>query len=72
MAKTAWDTSHIHIEVNDQNEGQIRARITGNATSCGCPAFSAMGTIGHRRVASRGFGGISGSRGGRAAGRVVR
>ncbi len=32
MAKTAWDTSHVHIEVKDQHAGQVRVRITGNAT----------------------------------------
>ncbi|UTR80684.1 MULTISPECIES: hypothetical protein [Streptomyces] len=51
MAKTAWDTSHIHIEVNDQNEGQIRARITGNATFLRLPRILGHGD---HRSSSRG------------------
>ncbi|MER6599087.1 SulP family inorganic anion transporter [Streptomyces rubiginosohelvolus] len=32
VAKTAWDTSHVHIEIHDQNESPIRVQLTGNAT----------------------------------------
>jgi len=31
IAKTAWDTSHLHLEV-DQGNGPIRASLNGNAT----------------------------------------
>ena len=68
VAKTAWATSHIHIEVNDQNEGQIRVRITGNATFLRLPRILGHGDL---RSSSRGvtrFGGISGGRGGGAVG----
>ncbi|OAR22093.1 sulfate transporter [Streptomyces sp. ERV7] len=32
VAKTAWETSHVHIDVTDQGGGTVRVRITGNAT----------------------------------------
>jgi MFS superfamily sulfate permease-like transporter len=32
VAKTAWETSHIHVEVTDSGSGPVRIRVTGNAT----------------------------------------
>ncbi|TDO51632.1 MFS superfamily sulfate permease-like transporter [Kribbella sp. VKM Ac-2527] len=32
VAKTAWDTSHVRLEVTDEGTGPITARLTGNAT----------------------------------------
>ncbi|MFD9861747.1 SulP family inorganic anion transporter [Streptomyces alboflavus] len=32
VVKTAWETSHVHIEVVDKGAGPIRARLSGNAT----------------------------------------
>ncbi|MFD9885781.1 SulP family inorganic anion transporter [Streptomyces alboflavus] len=32
VVKTAWETSHVHIEVVDKGAGPIRAHLSGNAT----------------------------------------
>ena len=32
VAKTAWETSHVHIQVDDPGIGPVRVRILGNAT----------------------------------------
>ncbi|WP_275297653.1 solute carrier family 23 protein [Streptomyces sp. CdTB01] len=32
VVKTAWETSHIHIDVDDTGEGAVRVRIRGHAT----------------------------------------
>ncbi|WJV45147.1 SulP family inorganic anion transporter [Streptomyces flavofungini] len=32
VVKTAWETSHVHIEVVDKGVGPIRAHLSGNAT----------------------------------------
>ncbi|GGN65315.1 sulfate transporter [Streptomyces albiflavescens] len=32
VAKTAWETSNVHIEVDDQGDGPVLVRILGNAT----------------------------------------
>lgn len=32
IAKTAWETSHIHLDVADSGTGPIRVALTGNAT----------------------------------------
>lgn len=32
IAKTAWDTSNLHLEVIDNGSGPITARLSGNAT----------------------------------------
>ncbi|MFE0135960.1 SulP family inorganic anion transporter [Streptomyces sp. NPDC059037] len=32
VIKTAWETSHVHVEVVDKGAGPIRAHLSGNAT----------------------------------------
>ncbi|MER6476731.1 SulP family inorganic anion transporter [Streptomyces filamentosus] len=32
VAKTAWEASHVKLEVLDEGTGPVRARLTGNAT----------------------------------------
>ncbi|MEV0318488.1 SulP family inorganic anion transporter [Streptomyces sp. NPDC050658] len=32
VVKTAWETSHVHVEVVDKGAGPIRAHLSGNAT----------------------------------------
>ncbi|MEU6040241.1 SulP family inorganic anion transporter [Actinomadura sp. NPDC047616] len=32
VLKTAWETSHVHLDVDDDGTGPIRVRLTGNAT----------------------------------------
>ncbi|MFC8124313.1 SulP family inorganic anion transporter [Streptomyces sp. NPDC057302] len=32
VMKTAWETSHVHVEVVDKGAGPIRVHLTGNAT----------------------------------------
>jgi MFS superfamily sulfate permease-like transporter len=32
VAKTAWETSHVHVAVDDCGDGPITVRLTGNAT----------------------------------------
>ncbi|QIB42524.1 SulP family inorganic anion transporter [Streptomyces aureoverticillatus] len=32
VVKTAWETSHVHIDVVDKGAGPIRAHLSGNAT----------------------------------------
>ena len=32
VAKTAWDTSHLHLDVKDAGAGPITVRLSGNAT----------------------------------------
>ncbi|MFD0416425.1 SulP family inorganic anion transporter [Streptomyces sp. NPDC127108] len=32
IVKTAWETSHVHVEVVDKGAGPIRAHLSGNAT----------------------------------------
>ncbi|MDQ0792856.1 SulP family inorganic anion transporter [Streptomyces sp. B1I3] len=32
VAKTAWDASHIALDVDDEGAGPVRARLSGNAT----------------------------------------
>ncbi|WP_433335416.1 SulP family inorganic anion transporter [Spirillospora sp. CA-294931] len=32
VVKTAWDTSHVHLDVDDPGEGPIEVRLIGNAT----------------------------------------
>jgi MFS superfamily sulfate permease-like transporter len=32
VAKTAWDISHVHVEVEESSGGVLRARVAGNAT----------------------------------------
>ncbi|MEU5717535.1 SulP family inorganic anion transporter [Streptomyces sp. NPDC020403] len=32
VAKTAWDASHISLDVDDEGAGPVRARLSGNAT----------------------------------------
>ncbi|WP_354637809.1 SulP family inorganic anion transporter [Kitasatospora camelliae] len=32
ILKTAWETSHLHVEPVDQPDGSIRVRLAGNAT----------------------------------------
>ncbi|MEU1125927.1 SulP family inorganic anion transporter [Streptomyces sp. NPDC005899] len=32
VAKTAWDASHITLDVDDEEPGPVRARLSGNAT----------------------------------------
>ncbi|MFF4749130.1 SulP family inorganic anion transporter [Streptomyces sp. NPDC002514] len=32
VVKAAWETSHVHVEVDDQGDGPVRVRVLGNAT----------------------------------------
>ncbi|WP_433453564.1 SulP family inorganic anion transporter [Streptomyces sp. CA-142005] len=32
LVKTAWDTSHVHIDITDTGSGPVRIRVAGNAT----------------------------------------
>ncbi|MET9181188.1 SulP family inorganic anion transporter [Kitasatospora aureofaciens] len=32
VVKTAWETSRLHVETEEQPEGHVRVRLTGNAT----------------------------------------
>ncbi|MFJ7420906.1 SulP family inorganic anion transporter [Streptomyces uncialis] len=32
VAKTAWEASHVRLEVQDTGSGRVRARLSGNAT----------------------------------------
>ncbi|MFI9318519.1 SulP family inorganic anion transporter [Kitasatospora aureofaciens] len=32
VVKTAWETSRLHVETEEQPEGPVRVRLTGNAT----------------------------------------
>ncbi|MFD0690036.1 SulP family inorganic anion transporter [Actinomadura fibrosa] len=32
IVKAAWETSHVHIEIDDPGDGPVRAALSGNAT----------------------------------------
>ncbi|GAA2439902.1 SulP family inorganic anion transporter [Actinomadura vinacea] len=43
VLKTAWDTSHVHLEVTDDGEGPVHVALTGNATFLRLPKM--LGTL---------------------------
>ncbi|MFB7495926.1 hypothetical protein ACFC09_14690 [Streptomyces sp. NPDC056161] len=50
VVKAAWETSHVHVEVDDQGDGPIRVRVLGNA-SVGADAPDRAWHTGKQRLA---------------------
>ncbi|MFE2017449.1 SulP family inorganic anion transporter [Streptomyces sp. NPDC059499] len=51
VAKTAWDISHVHVEVEEGVGGVLRARVAGNATFLRLPKLlDALDALPHDRV----------------------
>ncbi|MFJ2821632.1 SulP family inorganic anion transporter [Streptomyces toxytricini] len=59
VAKTAWETSHVRVEVVDKGAGPIQAHLTGNATFLRLPKIlDTLESLPHDRPVELHLGGL--------------